>query len=216
MQNKYDDIVSLRVSDKIYWESIEEYVLFLKQNKAYHFVGDFCRDKHVLDYGCGSGYGTFVLSKYAESIVGVDIDQKVIDYCKWKYKAPNLVFQIIDQKQIFKLGKSSYDVVISFQVIEHVHDVYNYLLELKNLLKQGGLLILSTPNKEHRLLPFQKPWNPEHFREYSLKSLNKELAAVFKKLKILGINGVEDVKSIEYRRVKQDPLKVYIENPIKK
>ena len=60
-------------SDKVQWQSLEEYVLFLKQKKAYHYASDFCHNGLVLDFGCGSGYGTALLAGVAEHVLGVDM-----------------------------------------------------------------------------------------------------------------------------------------------
>lgn len=194
------------------WKSLEEFIVFLKHQMAYQFAIKYCKGKYVLDYGCGSGYGPEILSRHANQVKGVDINEKVIDYCKKTYQIPNLSFQIIDSSRL-PFEDRLFDVIVSFQVIEHVTNVKQYLHELKRVLRDDGILIISTPNKKWRLLPFQRPWNPNHLREYGLKGFNNELKPVFSKVEILGLYGNKEINKIERSRVKQNPLKVYIYYP---
>lgn len=212
-EDSNSDIQERWVSEKREWKSIEEFLLFLKQKKAYQFVSEYCQDKYVLDYGCGSGYGAALLSNYANEVISVDISGEVIDYCTRVYRLPNLSFQRIHPNCSLPFEDKFFDVIVSFQVIEHIPDVQSYLFELKRVLKDRGALFITTPNRKHRLLPFQKPWNPEHIREYSLRRLNGELMAVFKKVKILGVYGTDEINAIECKRVSQTPFRAYIYQP---
>ncbi|MFH1160287.1 MAG: class I SAM-dependent methyltransferase [bacterium] len=210
------DIQERWVSEKKEWKSIEDYLLFLKQKKAYQFSSEYCQDKYVLDYGCGSGYGTARLSNYAKKVIGVDISEEVIEYCTRTYRLPNLSFQKIYPNYSLPFEDKLFDVIVSFQVIEHLPNVQRYLFELKRVLKDRGTLFITTPNRVHRLLPFQKPWNPEHIREYSLRRLNKELTPVFKKVKIMGVYGTDEINAIECKRVRQTPFKAWVYQPGKR
>lgn len=191
-------------------KSLEDYLLFLRHKKAYQFVSQYCRNKYVLDYGCGLGYGAALISTHANKVMGIDINKDAIDYCNKKHRLANLHFQQVDSN-VFPLpfGDNLFDIVVSFQVIEHVSEVSKYLVEIKRLLKNEGSLFLTTINKSYRLLPFQRPWNPEHLREYNLRSLTKQLLSVFEKVKIMGVYGTDEINIIEHRRVRQSPLEVY-------
>lgn len=74
--------------------------------------------------------------------------------------------------------------------------------------------MVSTPNRKLMLLPFQKPWNPDHKREYDAKDLRRTLQKVFENVEILGLFMTRDAYLIEYNRIKQNPLYVYILNPV--
>jgi 2-polyprenyl-3-methyl-5-hydroxy-6-metoxy-1,4-benzoquinol methylase len=215
-ENLKSNIQERWVSEKEEWKSIDEFILFLRHKKAYQFASDFCQNKNVLDYGCGSGYGTALLANRANETVGVDINEQVIDFCVTAYNFPNLLFQKINNDLHLPFKDKHFDVVVSFQVIEHIPDVQKYLLELKRLLKDDGILFIATPNKKYRLLPFQKPWNRDHIREYSLREFNRELAHVFSRVEILGVYGTDEINSIEYNRVKQRPFQIYIIKPLKR
>jgi SAM-dependent methyltransferase len=200
-------IDEIYVSDKRQWENVGEYILFLKSRKAYEFTASYCQNKTVLDYGCGSGYGTAVLSKCAKMAIGVDINEEAIDYCRRRYPYESLSFQKISSDQALPFEDRSFDIIVSFQVIEHIWDVQKYLAEMKRILVDDGFIFLTTPNRSNRLIPFEKPWNPDHFREYSSKSLRKKLMQTFGEVKILGIYGTEEINSIERGRVSRSIMR---------
>ena len=205
-----------RVSEKKYWRNLEEYLLFLRHKKTYFFVSQYCNDKVVMDFGCGLGYGSFLLSGVSKKVIGVDIEQAIISQCIKKYKSKNLIFQLIKSNKKTPYIDSFFDIVVSSQVIEHIKDVTSYLIELKRILKANGKLFIITPNRNYRLLPFQKPWNPDHMREYSLEELHKELNIIFDNVDIFGIRGTEEINKIEIKRVRQTPFKAYVLHPLKR
>ena len=198
------------------WENETQHILFLKQKKAYEYAATHVSGKHVLDYGVGSDFGTLLLSQHASRVVGVDVFPKTIAFCKKFHRKPNTKFIRIRDSYTTPFPDNHFDVVTSFQVIEHIKDVERYLRELHRVLKPGGTIIITTPNKEYRLLPFQKPWNDDHLREYSKQGLQKEMQAVFPKAEILAVSGTPEVVAIEHARVKQSPVHVYILNPAKR
>jgi len=105
---------------------------------------------------------------------------------------------------------------MSFQVIEHIapKTALNYLVEIKRVMKPGGVFILSTPNSRLRLLSFQKPWNPEHKKEYKNGELKTLLSKAFQEVKVYGLCTSEEVLSIEKNRVKQTHFKAYVVIPL--
>jgi 2-polyprenyl-3-methyl-5-hydroxy-6-metoxy-1,4-benzoquinol methylase len=195
------------------WKSLEDYLLFLRLKKAYQYAIKYCQNKNVLDYGCGSGYGSALLSNYAAKVIGVDIQEDIIDFCNRTYSSPNLSFQIKTMDYNLPFEDNTFDVIVSFQVIEHIPNVKRYLLELKRVLNDTGILLITTPNRKYRLLAFQRPVNPEHIREYSLRSLDKALTLVFTNVTYSGIYGNEDIHEIEQKRVKQTPFRAYVYQP---
>jgi 2-polyprenyl-3-methyl-5-hydroxy-6-metoxy-1,4-benzoquinol methylase len=201
-KNTINNIEKLRVGDKEKHNTLAEYILFLKMKKAYEFAKSRCIDKNILDYGCGTGYGAYLLSESAKTVCGVDIDRRAIECCTEKYKASNLSFLLISGRAPLPFDKDYFDAIVSFQVIEHIHDVNGYLLELKRMLKSNGFLFITTPNRKYRLSTLQKPWNREHLREYTKRTFLKTLGNVFKEPDILALYGTEEVNKIEHDRVK--------------
>jgi len=198
------------------WDSVEQYLEYLRHLAAYKlFAKDFIdlNNKFILEIGCGTGYGADYLSKFASNFVAIDISKVNISCCQTNYPKENLIFMVADATKLpFK--DDQFDVVISFQVIEHIEPVLTYLSEIKRVLKAGGIFVCSTPNKKLRLLPFQKPWNPEHKKEFSSKEFKKLLSKRFENVKVYGLSASEEVLSIERARVKQDPLIIYFIGPL--
>lgn len=115
----------------------------------YLFASQIVKEKVVLDAGCGSGYGSFILAKYgkAKKVYAVDISQEAIDYAQSKYFHKNIKFQVNDAEKLKTISAKSVDVIVSFEVIEHLNDQEKFLNQIKRVLKTNGVFIVSTPNK---------------------------------------------------------------------
>ena len=170
---------------------------------SYEFSEKYIKNKNILDFGCGSGYGTKILAKQAKSAMGIDISAEAINYATKNYSSKNLDFKTIDQLKKEDL-KETFDVITSFQVIEHVLNDKEYIETILSLLKPGGLLILTTPNKEYRLFSYiQKPWNIFHIKEYSKKQLERLLDTYFETTTILKISAKKEFVIHEINRLKK-------------
>jgi ubiquinone/menaquinone biosynthesis C-methylase UbiE len=108
---------------------------------------DFIVDKTVLDIASGEGYGSALLAKLAKSVVGVDISVDTVEYASQAYQnCENLKFMVGSCESI-PLPEKSIDVVVSFETIEH-HDQHERMMqEIQRVLKPGGILIISSPNR---------------------------------------------------------------------
>ena len=171
------------------WRTIYEFLNFLKHEKAYEFARQYCEGKDVLDFGCGSGYGTAILANVAKSVVGVDTSPIAVQYCLDHWNIGNMIFEKIERDYTLRFDDNTFDVIVSFQVIEHIPDVPRYLSLLKRVLKPGGPLVITTTNRAWRLRPTEKPWNRSHCREYTAKGIQKELRNFFPSVQILGVYG---------------------------
>ncbi len=196
--------------------SIEEKLIYLKHLFAYDFVSLLIRkNMRVLDLGFGDGYGiSYLANNNQESMFyGVEKDEAAFETAQYKYKSDNLILKKYDGNALpFETG--FFDMVVSFQVIEHVANTRLFLSEIKRVLKPGGMAFLSTPNREYRLAPDQKPWNEFHLREYNKQMLEDELKSEFENFKIYGIAAKKEIMEIEYIRV-QGARSDYLENPKK-
>jgi ubiquinone/menaquinone biosynthesis C-methylase UbiE len=113
----------------------------------YSIVLEIVKNKRVLDIASGEGYGSFQLSKFALSVIGVDIDNDSIEKAKIKYESSNIEFLKGSTSNI-PIPDNSIDVVVSFETIEH-HDKHEeMMLEIKRVLTPSGILIMSSPDKE--------------------------------------------------------------------
>lgn len=205
------------VKDKKEFETIEEYIEFLRHFASYLFAEEYVTDNDILEIGCGNGYGSYHLSEYARSVTAIDMSKENIHYCANHYSKDNLRYMVTDGTNL-PFHENSFDCVISFQVIEHIdpENVTLYIEGIKKVLKDKGILILTTPNKKLRLLPFQKPWNEEHMVEYDKKSFEKLLSQYFTNFNIFGVVGSKKILKIELNRVKQSYFNVYIYRPLTK
>ena len=129
---------------------------FEKRAKFIFQIVERYRPKKILDVGCGRGFYLKALSFYSfpEEIHGVDINyyylnisRKICDDQRVKIK----------QASIYSLPypSSYFDFIIASEIIEHLKDDKKALLELKRVLKPGGILVITVPNKNFPFL-----WDP--------------------------------------------------------
>lgn len=182
-------------------DSEKEYVNFLFHLFCYQYVKTIIpQQSTVLDLGCGDGYGTQILAKNVEKIIGIDIDPLIIEKAREKYDAG--VDFAVYEGNLIPYQDETFDVITSFQVIEHVTDVDLFLSEIQRVLKSKGVAYISTPNRLYRLNPGDKPWNIYHLREYSPAQLSEVLTRIFPSTQIQGIRGSDEMESTERNRVK--------------
>ncbi|MEO0234873.1 MAG: class I SAM-dependent methyltransferase [candidate division WOR-3 bacterium] len=180
---------SERLDPEILTQNNESFPLLIFHKMSYELIQDYVKDKIVLDFGCGYGYGSQILKKYAKKVVGVDLSPDVIKIAREKYGQENLEFLLIDklEKKGLMFQDKNFDVVVAFQVLEHIENIDLFFFEMKRILKDDGILILTTPNSNLRLLPFQTPWNHHHIIEFNYYELDSILAKYFDFYKIFGI-----------------------------
>jgi SAM-dependent methyltransferase len=163
---------------------------FIRILAPYIFVQGFVKDKSVLDIGSGFGHGAGLMdANGATRVITFDLDKiKIKKFHGFYSNAENINPFVMDAQRI-GLKENSVQVITCFEVIEHVSDPDLLLSEIKRVLRAEGILFLTTPNKKIRLLPLQRPWNPEHLREYSLRTLQNILRKHFPIFEVLGIYG---------------------------
>lgn len=112
----------------------------------YKFASGYVAGKDVLDIACGVGYGSAFLARAgARSVDGVDIRPENIDFARTNYSADGVRFY---QGDITSYGgDASYDVIVCFETIEHIPCYYEALQNCRRLLRKGGLLLVSSPNR---------------------------------------------------------------------
>ncbi len=160
-------------------------------------------------------YGSSILAEYAKKVIGIDIDLKPFNYAIKTYKKPNLTFKLIKSDTYpLEFEDEQFDVILLKHVIEHIVNVRRYINELKRILKKDGYVIIITPNRKLRLMPFQKPFHNDHVKEYTYKSFKKELESFFKNVDIKGIYGIKEINKIEksIRISSKNPFIAYINN----
>jgi SAM-dependent methyltransferase len=153
----------------------------------YRFAASYTGGKRVLDIACGIGYGSYLLAGEgkAKHVDGADISKEAIEAAKDRYPAPTLSYHHVDGGRL-PFADSSFDVVVSFETIEHVESPAAFLGELRRVLVQGGRLIISTPNRRFHSMGRRTPWNPFHEVEYSPAEFRKILMDEFPSVEFWG------------------------------
>lgn len=180
--------------------SAESLALHLVHLKAYELAESLAEGRDVLDLGCNDGYGTLRVARRARSTVGVDVSPDAIAVARGRAAAAQARFELVDGSAL-PFPDESFDLVITFQVLEHVADAGAFLREARRVLRRGGTLLLTTPNARLRLDPGMRPWNPFHVRERDAVELESELRTWFDEVSVRGLEASEPLRGIELRRV---------------
>ena len=159
----------------------------------YAFAVRLARGKRVLDAGCGAGYGSAELAQVAESVTAIDIAPEAIAFANAHYAAPNLAFEQASCTALPYAG-ASFDLVVAFEVIEHLENWRGFLEEACRVLSPGGQLIVSTPNRLYYTESRgAEGANPFHVHEFDFEEFHRELKSVFPHVSLFLENHVEGV-----------------------
>ena len=154
----------------------------------------------VLEIGCGEGYGISELVKFSKKYIGVD---KFETFISEEIKKNNdIVFHKMEIPPLLNIKANSIDFVVTFQVIEHIQDDHYFLKEIFRVLKPGGKLLLTTPNK---LMSLSR--NPWHIREYTPFEMKDILSKYFAKTQVNGVYG-NDLVMEYYKKNKESVKKI--------
>jgi SAM-dependent methyltransferase len=136
----------------------------------YEFATRYVRLGDCLDFGCGYGIGTDLMSRStSKSVVGVDIDQRCIAYARSHFVRPNLSYELVKEVTL-PVADRSLGLLVCFEVVEHLYpeQISTLLREARRTLREGGILLGSTPNsrgRAHSLAPY-------HIHEFSPEELS--------------------------------------------
>jgi SAM-dependent methyltransferase len=159
----------------------------------YHFAVRLARGKRVLDAGCGAGYGSAELAGVAESVTAIDIAADAVEYARAHYTLPNLVFEQ-GSCTLLPYADSTFDLVVAFEVIEHLEDWREFLQQVRRVLTPAGQLIVSTPNRLYYTESRGTHGaNPFHVHEFDFDEFTRELKQFFPYVSMFLENHVEGV-----------------------
>ncbi len=114
----------------------------------YAYAAGFAAGKRVLDAACGEGYGSALLAHAGARVLGVDIADDTIAHARRRYAGVGgLEFAQGDVTCLDQLADASFDLVVSFETLEHVHQQQRMVTGFRRLLAPGGLLLISSPDK---------------------------------------------------------------------
>ena len=155
--------------------------------KRYDFALPYCGNATVLDVACGLGYGTAHLARVAAYVRGIDVSPEAIAVAAERYRRPNIEFQLGDAQALREQDRS-YDVVCSFETIEHVADPEMMLREVVRVLRDGGTFLVSTPKADEST---HAPSNPFHRSEWSAADFEALLSRFFVGVELFGQRRIQ-------------------------
>ena len=158
-------------------------VVYEHHKYAYEETLQYVADKMVLDVGCGTGYGVKICSETAKYVVGMDYNISAIKYCNDNFALGNNSF-LNSNALLLPFRTQSFDIAITFQVIEHISDSKKFIDELKRVVKPSGLIIISTPNVADSVKG--NIGNPFHINEMGYDDLADLLRKSFESFNIFG------------------------------
>ncbi|KMO78617.1 MAG: class I SAM-dependent methyltransferase [Mycolicibacterium rufum] len=150
----------------------EENYWFRRHEVVYRRLLDRCRDRDVLEAGCGEGYGADLIADVARGVIGLDYDESAVAHVRARYPRVDMRHGNL---AALPLADESVDVVVNFQVIEHLWDQGQFVAECRRVLRPGGLLLMSTPNRITFSPGLDTPVNPFHTRELNAAELTELL-----------------------------------------
>jgi len=159
-----------------------------------HAAGLIRGDKDIADIGCGLGYG---LNELHHPRISIGLDSDISPLKRLPSGALPIACDIVD----IPLAASSMDALLCMQAIEHIGEPGALLHEASRILRPGGLLIMTTPNRRLRLKDGQRPWNRFHVTEYDASGFKALIEPHFKKVGIDGIIACPSVMDAERARL---------------
>jgi SAM-dependent methyltransferase len=148
------------ISAENYW--------FRRHEAAYRFLAPSCVGASVLEVGCGEGYGAELLRRAgARTVLAMDYDATVVRHVRQRYPS---VSSLQANAVSLPFRDTSIDVVVALQVIEHLWEQERFVQDCARVLRRGGRMLLTTPNRVTFATP-DMARNPFHSRELSADEL---------------------------------------------
>jgi SAM-dependent methyltransferase len=158
---------------------------FRRHQAAYLHLREEVLGPRVLEVGAGEGYGSALLAERVPTVLALDYDALAIAHLARRY--PSLA-AVRGNLAVLPVADGSIDTVVCLQVIEHVWDHPQFVSECARVLRPGGLLMLSTPNRLTFSPGLDKPLNPFHTHEFTAAELRRLVAG--SGLSVLAVHGL--------------------------
>src|ERR1700739_2594436 len=166
-----DAVLTLTGERTIPGLDVENY-WFRRHEVVYQRLTQHCADREVLEAGCGEGYGADLIAGVARRVIALDYDEATVAHVRARYPRVEVIHGNLAE---LPLPDQSVDVVVNFQVIEHLWDQPQFVGECFRVLRPGGRLMVSTPNRITFSPGRDTPINPFHTRELNADELTELL-----------------------------------------
>lgn len=176
----------MKMTGERFLPEMEDAELELEHMERYYAASRFTEGKIVLDAASGEGYGCYLLAKRAKKVIGIDLDADAVAHATEKYKdADNLTFFHASVDKMDLIEDHSIDIVTSFETIEHVSEEAQrvFISEIYRVLKQDGILIMSSPNKKEYSDRYHFQ-NPFHMHELYVDEFVNLLREAFQHVRL--------------------------------
>ena len=173
----------LRFTGERFVPGLTNYRMTTSHEHRYQIALPLAGERDVVDFGCGAGYGAQLLAEVARTVTAYDPDEETIRHVRQTILGQNLSFT--SQLDDLAEQSGSFDLVVCFEVLEHVMDPDVVLGPIAEMIRDDGILLLSTPNKQKHQDERQNN-NPFHVHEYYQEELQEVLERYFTNVTIYG------------------------------
>ena len=179
--------------------------LWAEHLSRYLFAEPLAGARRVLDLGAGAGYGSERLSKIAKSVVAIDLAVDAMRYAREHHPGRN-VHHVAASAEKLPFRKGSFDLVVAFEILEHVHDQPGLLAEVRRVLTPEGIFVVSTPNRLY-YTDERNEHNEFHVHEFEVPELQEFLAPAFAQVSLFVQNHAPAVVIGEAGREGLEPAR---------
>lgn len=195
----------LHTAERVSQRDASDNYVFQRSILAYHKAAEVVSGD-VLEIGTGSGYGVEIIAPKTQSFITIDKSLPPAEVIK---DDDHVEFHQMRVPPLTAIPSSSCDYVITFQVIEHIKNDFSMIAEIYRVLRPGGKLIITTPNK-----PMSLTRNPWHVREYTPDQFKSLLSSSFHTIEAYGVFG--NSKVMDYYNKNRDSVNAILKYDILK
>ena len=148
----------------------------------------------ILEIGCGIGTVVYELSKKGHDVIGIDISGEAIEYGRKKYGG---IYLEIQAAEILPYEDESFEVVLSFDLFEHIAEIDKHISEVKRVLRPGGYYLFQTPNRYSNIIyetlwTKSLQWRRYHPSLHSPGQLRKRMARHGFNIRFVKMNPINE------------------------
>ncbi|MBE0481046.1 MAG: class I SAM-dependent methyltransferase [Dehalococcoidia bacterium] len=152
----------------------------------YMFAAGMAAGKTVLDVACGTGYGAGLMAEGGAAVTGVDMSLEAVRYARDWFGDNGCVTFVCADAVHLPFPDRSFQVVISFETLEHIRAYRQFLAECRRVLADEGVLVCSTPNRRVFSPSMARPLNPFHVKEFWPDEFRRLLGRHFRSIQFYG------------------------------